>query len=153
LVLDGASSSHFLASVLMPVFGYLLLLNENVHQYLFIQYDHGWPFNYLPSLWRVWMLFYGSFFLAIGSIIFGWKCPVEIKRYPSQYILVDSERPHLVAHGQSAPKSLRQSSGSARPRSSETPCLHARSTARTNAAASSGANGRPAMQASHMRRK
>jgi hypothetical protein len=88
------------ASVLMPVFGYLLLLNDNVHQYLSIQYDHGWPFNYLPSMWRVWMLFYGSFFLAIGSIIFGWRCPVEIKRYPSPYIFVDSERPHLVAHGQ-----------------------------------------------------
>jgi hypothetical protein len=30
------------ASVLMPVFGYLLVLNENVHQYLTIQYDSGW---------------------------------------------------------------------------------------------------------------
>jgi hypothetical protein len=36
------------ASVLMPAFGYILLLNENIHQYLTIKYD-GWLLNYLPS--------------------------------------------------------------------------------------------------------
>ena len=85
------------ASVLMPVFGYLLLLSEHVHYYL---YDTNWPFGHLPSLWRVWMLFYGSFLLAVGSILFALFCPVEIKRYPSAYYLVDTERPHLTAHGQ-----------------------------------------------------
>jgi hypothetical protein len=84
----------------MPVFGYLLLLNEHVHHYLIIQYDAEWPFNYLPSMWRVWMLFYGSFLLAIGSILFAWRCPVEIKRYVSAFSLADTERPHLTAHNQ-----------------------------------------------------
>jgi hypothetical protein len=88
------------ASVLMPVFGYLLLLNEHVHAYLTIQFDGDWPFNRLPSIWRIWMLFYGSFFLAMGSILFASFCPVEIKRYPSAFYLVDTERPHLTAHGQ-----------------------------------------------------
>ena len=41
----------------MPAFGYILLLNENVHQYLTIKYD-GWLLHYLPSVWRVWLLFY-----------------------------------------------------------------------------------------------
>ncbi|SDR08962.1 hypothetical protein SAMN05519103_00697 [Rhizobiales bacterium GAS113] len=88
------------SSVLMPVFGYLLLLNEHVHQYLTIQHDAVWPFNYLPTLWRVWMLFYGSFFLAIGSILFAWRCPAEIKQYASRFSLVDAERDHLAAHSQ-----------------------------------------------------
>jgi hypothetical protein len=88
------------ASVLMPVFGYLLLLNERVHDYLIIQDDGNWPFNLLPSMWRVWMLFYGSFILAMGSILFAWCCPVEIKRYVSAFSLADTERPHLTAHNQ-----------------------------------------------------
>jgi hypothetical protein len=81
----------------MPVFGYLLLLNEHVHGFLVIQYDTGWPFNYLPSLWRVWLLFCRSFFLAVGSMLFAWFCPAEIKQYTSPYIFADAERSHRVA--------------------------------------------------------
>jgi len=84
----------------MPVFGYLLLLNERVHQYLTIQYDSVWLLNYLPSMWRVWMLYYGSFFLAMGSIFFAWRCPVEVKQYASAFNLVDVERPHRTAQNQ-----------------------------------------------------
>ena len=36
---DLGQSNLVRASVLMPVFGYLLLLNEHVHAYLTIQYD------------------------------------------------------------------------------------------------------------------
>jgi hypothetical protein len=82
----------------MPVFGYLLLLNEHVHAFLVIQYDAGWPFRYLPSLWRLWLLFYGTFFLAIASMLFSFGCPVEIKRYASPFTLVDAERNHFTAN-------------------------------------------------------
>jgi hypothetical protein len=88
------------ASVLMPVFGYLLVLNEHVHQYLTIQYDSGWLFNYLPSMWRVWMLYYGTLFLASGSMLFAWWCPVEVKQYASAINLADAERHHRTAHNQ-----------------------------------------------------
>jgi hypothetical protein len=94
---DLGQSNLVKASVLMPVFGYLLLLSEHVHYYL---YDTNWPFGHLPSMWRVWMLFYGSFLLAMGSILFAWCCPVEIKRYASAYSLADTERPHLTAQNQ-----------------------------------------------------
>jgi hypothetical protein len=83
------------ASVLMPAFGYILLLNENVHQYLTIKFD-GWLLHYVPSIWRVWLLFYGTFLLAIGSILFNWNCPVEVKRYASAFRMADSERGHRV---------------------------------------------------------
>lgn len=82
----------------MPAFGYLLLLNEHVYYYLTVQYDAGWLFNHLPSMWRVWLLFYGSFFLAIGSVLFAWWCPTEVKHYASAFMLVDAERAHLTAH-------------------------------------------------------
>jgi hypothetical protein len=100
LLRDLGQSNLVRASVLMPVFGYLLLLNEHVHDYLIIRYDGDWPFNRLPSIWRVWMLFYGSFLLAMGSILFAWCCPVVIKRYASAFSLADTERPHLTAHNQ-----------------------------------------------------
>jgi hypothetical protein len=84
------------SSVLMPAFGYILLLNENIHQYLTIKYD-GWLLNYLPSVWRIWFLFYGSFFLAIGSVLFTRYCPPEIRRYASEFGMATAEREH-VAH-------------------------------------------------------
>jgi hypothetical protein len=72
------------ASVLMPAFGYMLLLNDNVHRYLTIKYD-GWLLNYLPSIWRIWFLFYGSFFLAAATIVYSYFCPISIKHYRSPY--------------------------------------------------------------------
>jgi len=95
---DLGQSNLVRASLLMPVFGYLLLLNQHVHDYLTIRYDGDWPFNRLPSIWRVWMLFYGSFLLAIGSMFFAWGCPAENKRYASAFNLVDTERDHFAAH-------------------------------------------------------
>jgi hypothetical protein len=87
------------ASVLMPAFGYLLLLNDNVHQYLTIKYD-GWLLHYLPSIWRIWLVFYGSFFLAIGTILFTAFCPEEVKRYVSAFEMADAECRHHVNLGQ-----------------------------------------------------
>jgi hypothetical protein len=95
---DLGQSSMVRSSILMPVFGYLLLFNENIRQYLTIQYDAGWPFRYLPSMWRIWMLYYGSCSLAAGSILFAWRCPAEIKQYGSAFEMVDAERHHRTAH-------------------------------------------------------
>jgi hypothetical protein len=95
---DLGQSNLVRASVLMPVFGYLLLLNEHVHTYLTIQYDADGLGHYLPPTWRVWMLFYGSFLLALGSMLFAWWCPAQIKLYASEFQMADTERPHLTAH-------------------------------------------------------
>ena len=79
------------SSVLMPVFGYMLLLNDKVHQYLTISFD-GALLNYLPSTWRIWLVFYGSFAVAVGSVIYNWRCPGEIKRFdnPMDYVAADT---------------------------------------------------------------
>jgi hypothetical protein len=92
-------SSLVKASVLMPAFGYMLLLNDNVHQYLTIKYD-GWLLKYLPSIWRIWLLFYGSFLVATGSILYTTFCPVEVKRYTSEFEMADAEGDHLTRLGQ-----------------------------------------------------
>jgi hypothetical protein len=95
---DLGQSSMVRSSILMPVFGYLLLFNEHVRQYLTIQYDAGWPFGYLPSMWRIWMLYYGSCSLAAGSIFFAWRCPARVKQYGSAFEMADRERHHRAAH-------------------------------------------------------
>jgi len=89
------------ASVLMPAFGYMLLLNENVHQYLTIKYD-GWLLTelHLPNVWRIWLLFYGSFCLAAATILYSLFCPVEVKRYVSSFEMADEETSHQLNLGQ-----------------------------------------------------
>lgn len=91
------------ASILMPACGYLLLLNDEVQQRLAkIKFDRGWLLAWLldhihlPPTWRIWLLFYGSFSLAAGSILFGWRCPEEIKRYSSSFEMANAES-RLVA--------------------------------------------------------
>ena len=95
------SSNLVRASVLMPAFGYMLLLNEQVHQYLTIKYD-GWLLNYLPNVWRIWLLFYGSFFLAAATILYSAFCPQEVKRYMSAFEMADAEAKHQYNLSQSS---------------------------------------------------
>jgi hypothetical protein len=46
------------------------------------------------------MLYYGTLFLAMGSMLFAWWCPVEVKQYASAINLADAERHHRTAHNQ-----------------------------------------------------
>jgi hypothetical protein len=94
------SSNLVRASVLMPV-GYMLLLNDNVHQYLTMK-DDGWILDHLrlSGVWRIWLLFYGSFFLAAATILYSSLCPDEIKRYASEFEMADREAAHQLNLGQ-----------------------------------------------------
>jgi predicted membrane channel-forming protein YqfA (hemolysin III family) len=85
----------------MPAFGYILLLNANVHQYLTVKYD-DWLLTHLhlPGVWRIWLLFYGSFFLAAATILYSFFCPEEIKRYTSSFEMADRETDHHINLGQ-----------------------------------------------------
>jgi hypothetical protein len=85
----------------MPAFGYMLLLNENVHQYLAIKYD-GWLLSqlHLPNVWRIWLLFYGSFCLAAATILYSLFCRAEVKRYVSSFEMADGETAHQLNLGQ-----------------------------------------------------
>jgi hypothetical protein len=75
----------------------MLLLNENVHQYLTIKYD-GWLLTrlHLPNVWRIWFLFYGSFLLATATIVYSFFCPDEVKRYVSSFEMADEETDHQI---------------------------------------------------------
>lgn len=89
------SSNIVRASILMPAFGYMLLLNENIHQYLTIKYD-GWLLQYLPNVWRIWFLFYGSFFVATATILYSIYCPQEVKQYSNEFEMAEMEAKHQI---------------------------------------------------------
>jgi len=86
-------SSYVKASVLMPAFGYLLIISDKIQQFLTVRHD--WWLSSFP-LWRIWMLFYGSFFLAAGSILFSIFCKREIKQYESSFDMATAERNHVA---------------------------------------------------------
>jgi hypothetical protein len=109
--LRGVGQSYLVrASILMPAFGYILLLNERVQQVLTKIRFENWLLEHLPtwllqrlpswpSTWRIWFLFFGTSFLAIASILFSAFCPAEIKQYGSAFEMATAERNHIAAQG------------------------------------------------------
>lgn len=99
--LRGLGQSYLVrASILIPAFGYILLLNENLQDLLTkIKFD-DWLLHHLPPTWRIWLLFFGTSSLATASLLFSAFCPVEIKRYWSAFQMADLERHHRTAQHQ-----------------------------------------------------
>jgi hypothetical protein len=75
-------------TVLVPIIGYLLLFNDFLLQYFKLSPEIfkaktetsgiGWP-----TLWRLYIIYFGLCFLAGGSILYNLFCPIIIKRYGS----------------------------------------------------------------------
>lgn len=82
-----------------PVTGYspqvaqnfLQLLDGQVLVDLLIEQEHV----------RIWLLFYGSFFLAAATILYSIFCPLEVKRYSRAFEMADGEAKHQYTLNQS----------------------------------------------------
>lgn len=80
------------STVLVPLVGYLILLNDRIVEWMNI----GVP--WLPDLepraagWRLFFIFYGGMLVGLGSVIFSWRCPRPAKKYRSVVEYVSSER-------------------------------------------------------------
>lgn len=75
-------------TVAVPVLGYLILFNETLRSRLNLWHD-VFGANLGPALpWRLVCLYFGLTAVAIGSLIYQWRCPQIIKRYdgPLDYI-------------------------------------------------------------------
>lgn len=83
----------------MPVFGYILIWNDKIHEYLVVKYDADTWWHQYPT-WRIWFVFYGSLFIAIASLLYAWRCPPEVKRYGSAFEMADTEKTHHWYLGQ-----------------------------------------------------
>lgn len=93
------NSAAVRASIVVPVIGYLLVLNATVADYMKM---HGieapvWTsLNLWDHLWgiKLYLVYFGLMFLGVGSAIYQWKCPYFIKKYGDWADYVAGVAPH-----------------------------------------------------------
>jgi len=79
-------------TVLMPVVGYLILLNERISDWLRVH--AAWlpeGTGYDPGM-NIFFLFYGTIFLGVGSFLFSVFCHPRIKKYESDVDFISAAR-------------------------------------------------------------
>jgi hypothetical protein len=90
------SSPLVRSSLAFAAAGYLLLWNAKFQDYLTIKFDthlSPWP------LWRIWMVYYGGFCLAVATGLYSCFCPKPIKDHATAFDLAQSECRHIVVMG------------------------------------------------------
>src|SRR5271155_4010656 len=93
------NSNAVRASIIVPVIGYLIILNSTVADYL---KPHGIEWTHQPAtVWdRLWSLklylaYFGLMFLGVGAAIYQWKCPSFVKKYGDWADYVAGVAPHI----------------------------------------------------------
>lgn len=90
------TSSVVRLAILMPVVGYLLLLNDKIIAFADIDprfkiYGHDDP-------WRLMLFFYGTVFLSAASLLFSTFCPGASKKYDTAVEYTLSEQHFWRVH-------------------------------------------------------
>lgn len=67
-------------TMFVPVFGYFILFNDSLVQYLRLVFDVC-PAGGCEVGWRVFLIYFGLCFVAVGAVIFAARCPDIVKRY------------------------------------------------------------------------
>ena len=88
-------------TILIPVIGYLILFNNEVVRHL--QLDSRLRIFASEYPLRLLLFYYGSFIAAAGSLLYAWRCPPLLKKYPSavEYVESESDFFSIPAHFQS----------------------------------------------------
>jgi hypothetical protein len=76
------------ATLIMPLLGYVILLNEDAHRFLRLDAQFFGPDASSP--WRLIALYWGFFFTAAGALIFAIFCPSAIKQYSTDQNFAES---------------------------------------------------------------
>jgi len=96
------NSNAVRASIIVPVIGYLIILNSTVADYLKlhgIEWVHQ-PANVWDHLWslKLYLVYFGLMFLGVGAAIYQWKCPAFVKKYGDWADYVAGVAPHIDRH-------------------------------------------------------
>jgi hypothetical protein len=67
-------------TVFIPLIGYMIIFNANILPYLRLASE---IFGNPPHFWRLYFIYFGLCSLALGSIIYQFWCPPDIKRFAS----------------------------------------------------------------------
>jgi hypothetical protein len=93
------NSNSVRASIIVPVIGYLIILNSTVADYLKL---HGIEWVHEPAsawdrLWsfKLYLVYFGLMFLGVGAAIYQWKCPPFVKKYGDWADYVAGVAPHV----------------------------------------------------------
>lgn len=91
-VLRGLGNSSIAkATIAVPLVGYLLLFNKEIVQFLSLHTDFCRPGSCGPSL-RLLLLYLGCCSIAIGTALYGLRCPTLIKKYDSAAGFFEAEK-------------------------------------------------------------
>lgn len=82
------------AAIVVPVLGYLLLFNHEVVNFLKL---HSTLCNECAISWRLIFFYFGSFFVAIGSVLYGLACPVVVERHAGAHDFYEAEKEYYDA--------------------------------------------------------
>jgi hypothetical protein len=92
------NSNAVRASIIVPVIGYLIILNSTVADYLKL---HGIEWVHEPAsawdrLWslKLYLVYFGLMFLGVGAAVYQWKCPPFVKKYADWADYVAGVAPH-----------------------------------------------------------
>jgi hypothetical protein len=73
-------------TVLMPLIGYLVIFNASLHEHLRLTFDPDGG-----GTLRLYFIYFGLTLLGIGSIVYQFACPSEVKEHGSAWEFVSRE--------------------------------------------------------------
>ena len=94
--LRSVGNSHAVRlTVLIPLVGYLLIFNTYIVEQLALGKTFVDPATASSPIRRLLLTYFGLCSLAVGSVLYAWRCPQEIKHYPSTAAYTGGDGPHL----------------------------------------------------------
>jgi len=91
-----SNSTAVKLTVFIPLIGYIVLFNSYVVDYLALSrhlFSSGDTISNIS--WRLIFIYFGLIFLAIGSAIYQFFCPVEIKQFATSADYIAATWPHM----------------------------------------------------------
>jgi hypothetical protein len=90
------NSSIARLTIVVPILGYFILFNSNVVEHLRFHTDFCEGRGCDVS-WRLYFLYFGCFFVAIGASVYGLFCPTVAKIYPGASDFFEAEKTYFSA--------------------------------------------------------
>ena len=84
-------------AMFVPVFGYFILFNDSIVQYFQLSFDICLKDDCELS-WRVFVIYFGLCFFALGAAIFSIRCPDIVKRYATSRGFFETSKVFYAHH-------------------------------------------------------
>jgi hypothetical protein len=92
------NSSIAQSTIAVPILGYFILFNSYVVEYLRLHADFCQG-KACGVSWRLYSLYFGCFFVAVGASIYGLFCPTVTKIYPGASEFFEAEKTYFSGPG------------------------------------------------------